>query len=203
MKVVQRVVHRFIQAMAKSDFETRLLRTLEDLPGAIDEGILEGENAVQRRHQNDPYESIEEFKRYDLEGYQRALERAKGSLLRRLGRITWGKTGPLVYRALKVTNPEAFIESLKSGTTRVGIYWTFSRGKAIPYWAKSPDQKTVILEGELPPESIDFAQLIRANTTRAFSQDEDEITALANRPVFILRGYFDAQVVDVNQLNRS
>lgn len=203
MRLIQKVTKRFLQASAKSDFDARLLKALEESPEAIDEGILEGENASQRAHHNEPYETIEEFKQYDHEGYQRALERTKDSLLSRLGRLTWGKSGPLVFRALALSNPNAFLENLQNGSTHVGIYWSFSRGKALPYWSRSKDHKVLKLEAELPPESIDFPQLIKANTTRAFSQDEDEITALENKPVLILNAYLDDNLVKVNQVHRT
>jgi hypothetical protein len=203
MRTIRRVTNRVIQASQKADFEANLFAVLKANPEAIDEGILEGENASQRYHKNDPYETIKEFKRYDPDGYQRALERSQKELLSRLGRINFGQKGPIVFRALSLQNPQDFTEKLLTSQTHVGIYWSFTRGMARPYWAKAPTHKTVILEAELPPRSIDFLQLIKANTTRAFSQDENEITALPSTQVFILSIVFENQLTPVNRMHKT
>jgi len=186
LQLVSRVLARYAAesktASLKDDFSKRILEELEKDENL--ENALEWVNITQRRYGNEEYRDIAELKKYDMDTYKSLLKQLLVTITSKLGRISFGSKGILVYRALSVQDPLEFIEKLQSGSMGIGIYWSFDRRKAKTYWGRS-DLKTVILRGELPLESVDYKETVKANTTTAFSQDEDEITAIKGAKVYI------------------
>lgn len=184
LQTIHRVATQFRLASLKDDFRKRLFEEFESDPQNLEAGLDEI-NHIQVRYHNDPYGSIEELKKYSPEDYENMVNRLTHILRVKLENIQFGSRGIIVFRALSVKDPAEFIANLQDGThERLGIYWSFNRKEAQAYWGKY-DQKTVVLLGEMPLDSVNYKQTIKANTTRAFSRGEDEITALAGKKVFV------------------
>lgn len=188
--IVATVVVRYCTASSKEDFLEKILDVFL-MDEGVQEGILERENAEQRRYGNDPYKDLAEFKKYDLAGYNRKVDRVADLLRSKVSKLQWGKQGIEVYRALELKDPDEFLGELQKGRRSVGKYWTYSKGMARPYWGKGGS--TLVLKGQLPVDSVDFRELVKANTSLAFSADEDEITGLPGRAVFIEEALLGSQ----------
>jgi hypothetical protein len=168
---------RVLRRLITESFVANLQAAFNDVIDTDDsalEGGLDDANASMRRWGNEPYADADEMRSLDPSGFESMVSRLKT-----------GERGVVAYRALTLDDPDAFVEKLRRGGAFVGKYWSFNQRGARPYWGKTA-KKTVMVVAEVPVGSVDVLATVKANTSRAFSNNEDELTLVVGEPIYVL-----------------
>lgn len=135
------------------------------------------------RYGNEEYDSISDLKKYDPDDYDMIIQRAKDRINYLSKLAKFGHEGVIVYRAMSIKNISHFEKQLHNGGAQVGFYWTVSRINAKPYWGDNDN--VIIMTAEVPIETIDFPSTVKANLSHTLSNNENEITLIKNKKIFV------------------
>lgn len=167
----------------KDDFENRLLDAINNDQSLT--GCLEGLNSEMRRYHQEEFESIADVKKYAPDEYDRIVETAKERVGWIVNKVTFLKNGVQCWRSVTLGDPTLFIKRLQENKFGLGIYWTFERSKAKPYWGDK-NKTEFVFHAAVPLDSIDYDATLKANTTLAFSNHESEITLISEEELVVI-----------------
>jgi hypothetical protein len=179
---------RVLRRLITESFVANLQAAFNDVIDTDDsalEGGLDDANASMRRWGNEPYADADEMRSLDPSGFESMVSRLKARMAYVVKNLETGERGVVAYRALTLDDPDAFVEKLRRGGAFVGKYWSFNQRGARPYWGKTA-KKTVMVVAEVPVGSVDVLATVKANTSRAFSNNEDELTLVVGEPIYVL-----------------
>lgn len=156
-----------------------------------------------KRWGNEEYESIADVKRFDFDEYEKIIEQFKEKINWIRTNVKLNNSNVVAYRMLSIKDPTHFISYLKTeSNVNLGIYWSFEKLKVRTYWG-SKSQSSVLLNALIPLDSIDYVSTLKANTSFALSNGENEITVLKDKPINLISVEFLDKKITINKTLRA
>lgn len=144
--------------------------------------------------------------RFEQEYFREYFEEVKAFFKRE---VLWGQTIP-IFRAIEVNNSKnKWLNHIRSGgKRRLGVYWSFTKDKAIPYYGGSRRgvNATVLIKARINQRYVNWVETIRANMDSQYglrnydNESEHEINLFKNTPIKVNKIFINGKPADIQNI---